>query len=386
MRRLLVLCPALLAFAGCGPSLLGDGDDENDHPAATLGEALTGPVCPAGTILEGIDVSHYQGTPNWALVAAAGKRFVYTKASQGTGVDPTFAANWAGIKAAGMRRGAYHWFNPATDPVAQADTIIRLVGKLAPGDLPVMADVEEMNGTIPSPAVYTAHLKTWIERVEAGTGRPVMIYTGGYYWQQYLGDTAIFADRPLAVAHYTTAACTAIPTPWKTWTMWQYRGNAVGSVPAGKCPGVVGDVDLDHFAGDAAALDRLAGIVPPPPPPPPPADAGAPPPPHDAGSPPPPPRDAGSRPADAGVPPLDAGTPAFDAGPAPPMVADSGTPPELVDDAGQVSPPPARPDAGTPAALAGPSDTPATGACGCGAAPLPGLLWALALLLRRRSP
>lgn len=43
------------------------------------------------------------------------------KATEGTTYrDPTFNANWAGLKAAGIPRAAYHFFRPALDPVAQA--------------------------------------------------------------------------------------------------------------------------------------------------------------------------------------------------------------------------------------------------------------------------
>src|SRR5437867_1330928 len=61
--------------------------------------------------LRGIDVSHYQGAINWDDVASGGISFAYIKATEGTNfVDPLFAQNWAGAEAAGLRRGAYHFF------------------------------------------------------------------------------------------------------------------------------------------------------------------------------------------------------------------------------------------------------------------------------------
>ena len=38
-----------------------------------------------------------------------------------------------------------------------------------------------------------------------------------------------------------------LPSPWTTWTFWQY--SATGTVP-----GISGAMDLDRFDGDLAAL------------------------------------------------------------------------------------------------------------------------------------
>lgn len=45
------------------------------------------PVCAASTVIEGIDVSRWQGTIDWVKVAAAGKRFVFIRATDGTSKD-----------------------------------------------------------------------------------------------------------------------------------------------------------------------------------------------------------------------------------------------------------------------------------------------------------
>src|SRR5437868_13951686 len=72
--------------------------------------------------LQGIDVSHYQGTVTWADVRASGRRFAFCKATEGlTYTDPTFTTNWAGMRAAGLLRGAYHFGHPGDDAVSQAD-------------------------------------------------------------------------------------------------------------------------------------------------------------------------------------------------------------------------------------------------------------------------
>src|SRR5215210_3716494 len=70
------------------------------------------------TRVPGIDVSHWQGTINWAS-AAAGKQFAFTKATEGTTyVDPTVATNTSGAQNAGLLTGVYHFAHPDTDTAA----------------------------------------------------------------------------------------------------------------------------------------------------------------------------------------------------------------------------------------------------------------------------
>ncbi|NJK52148.1 MAG: hypothetical protein HC936_03745 [Leptolyngbyaceae cyanobacterium SU_3_3] len=62
-------------------------------------------------VLEGIDVSVYQGNIDWATVASQGIYYGFAKATEGASTtDPAFAKNWAGMKSVGLVRGAYHFF------------------------------------------------------------------------------------------------------------------------------------------------------------------------------------------------------------------------------------------------------------------------------------
>src|SRR6266851_920044 len=94
-------------------------------------------------ILHGLDVSHHQGTIDWLAVAKAGMRFAYAKATDGVSfVDPMFATNWTAMKAAGIPRGAYHFFRPAHALEAQVNSFVTKVKTLSGDDLPPMLDVE----------------------------------------------------------------------------------------------------------------------------------------------------------------------------------------------------------------------------------------------------
>jgi lysozyme len=239
--------PAHLGFVVLGAALLSGCSAGSEEPLGTAAEEIV--VCPAGATVKGVDVSYYQGTIDWNAVHGAGNDFAITRVSDGTGfMDPKFDQNWAGIKAAGMVRGAYQFFRPAQDAGAQADLVVQKVGLLGPGDLPVTCDVEVADGV--SPATYEAHLQTWVDKVTAGTGKPPMIYTGKYFWNGNVQSSAQ-SNLPLWIAVWG-ATCPDLPTPWSNWAFWQDADN-------GSVPGISGAVDTDKFNGSLAQLQDFAG-------------------------------------------------------------------------------------------------------------------------------
>jgi lysozyme len=208
-------------------------------------------------VLSGIDVSHFQGAVDWAAVAGAGIALAYAKATDGgTGTDSRFAANWAGMKAAGVLRGAYHFFRPATAAEAQADHFVQVVGALAPGDLPPMLDVEE-TGTSPEQWAAVAEdqrvqlVETWLDRVEAALGLRPILYTRAGFIEQYFPDPGDLVNDLLWVAHYTSKPAPSLPPGWDDWTLWQFSET-------GNVAGVTGAVDLDRFNGTLDDLRALA--------------------------------------------------------------------------------------------------------------------------------
>lgn len=250
--------PLLLAL-GCAAPDERAPDERGDDELDTDAQALV--VCPEGEVVRGIDVSVYQGDIDWPQVAAAGYRYAIARVSHSTTtMDSKFAQNWAGIASVGMVRGVYQYFQPTHDTIAQAQVVCDAVGLLGPGDLPAVIDVEVPNPGI-SQSEYADVVRTWIDHVEACTGKPPMIYTGKYYWEPYLG-TDEFADHPLWHAAYPTACqppnsppscgvCPNIPDQWSTWTFWQYTDKNT-------IPGISGNVDTNIFNGDEAALAALA--------------------------------------------------------------------------------------------------------------------------------
>lgn len=188
-------------------------------------------------MVRGIDVSDYQGTVNWTAVAKSGVEFAITKATEGgTFVADSFHRNWSGIRSAGLVRGAYHFYRPRTDALAQANLFLNMV-KLEPGDLPPVLDIERDDGV--EPERVRAGIQSWLVRVESATGRRPILYTYPGFWEG-LGNWQEFRDYPLWIAHYTTAARPWVPGGWGTWTMWQFTDR-------GTVDGVTGPVDVNSF-------------------------------------------------------------------------------------------------------------------------------------------
>ena len=243
-----------VAFAAC----TGESDSfPNDEETGEAEDAMT--VCAGPNVVKGVDVSYYQGDINWGAVSDAGWRFAITRINDGSFMDPKFDANWAGIKQAGMIRGAYQFFRPGNDANAMAQVVIDKVGKLGPGDLPVTCDVEATDGE--SPATISNKLKTWMQKVEEGTGKKPIIYTGKYFWQDNV-QSNMFSDYPLWHAQYPNAClppnapppscgCANIADQWSTWSIWQYTST-------GSIPGIGTNVDKNVFMGTEADLIAFA--------------------------------------------------------------------------------------------------------------------------------
>jgi GH25 family lysozyme M1 (1,4-beta-N-acetylmuramidase) len=195
--------------------------------------------------LQGIDISHWQGTINWTSVKNSGKRFAFCKATEGTDyTDPTFATNYPAIRNAGMLRGAYHMGHPAVDAVAQADSFYDTVQPVS-GDLPMVLDLEKTDSL--APADVRAWVVSFVNRLTTRLGRAPIIYTGFYFWRDSAGNGSNLSC-PLWLAAYNNNPL--VPAAWSSWSFWQY--TSTGSVS-----GVSGNVDRDACSLSKTALNNL---------------------------------------------------------------------------------------------------------------------------------
>ncbi len=239
------------------------------------GEQVT--VC-GQTSVKGIDVYHGDNggsAIDWSKVKAAGISFAFAKATESTNfTDSMFATNWAGMKSAGLVRGAYHFFHADVDPTQQATYFLGVVGKVSQGDLLVL-DLETTNNQ--TQATILANAETFMAAVKSKSGVTPILYTS----PAFLASFGTLGQYPLWIANYGVS-CPTVPSAWKSYTFWQSTGS--GSLSA-----VSGAVDLDTFNGTLSDLTTFAASTWPQ------SDAGAPP-------------DAGTQ-ADAAAPAEDSSAP-----------------------------------------------------------------------------
>ncbi len=236
MRTALLLAAAL-ALTGCAREQQVHyplKSDAKPHPAVARAHTL--PV-------HGIDVSKWQGKIDWMAVREAGTQFAFIKATEGGDhLDERFHENWAGARAAGVPRGAYHfvyWCRPAHE---QAMWFKRNV----PNDrdaLPPVLDLE-WNGhsrTCPRKvprAVALEKIRLLLAEMEAHTGKRPIIYTDITFHKDVL-------EGEFPHHHFWLRSVAAEPHEryaGRRWKMWQYTTT-------GRVPGIRGDVDRNVYFG-----------------------------------------------------------------------------------------------------------------------------------------
>jgi lysozyme len=209
----------------------------------------------------GIDVSYWDSGIDWPKVRATGQRFMIAKATEGDFyADPTFPTNWSGAKAAGLLRGAYHFFRCNVDPKKQAKKFIDYVKAVKDnGEFPPVLDLESNDGQTKDKVI--SRVKIWLDEVEAAFGKKPIIYSGQFFLQDYLseaggGPPAWAKDYPLWLAQYPNTyvegMMPTLPRGWFKWTIWQYSEKGVVN-------GINAKVDMDLFNGTLEELYKFAG-------------------------------------------------------------------------------------------------------------------------------
>jgi len=197
--------------------------------------------------VRGVDVSHHQGRIDWVALRGAGMRFAYIKSSEGADhVDTEFARNWAGARAAGVTRGAYHFFTFCSPGAAQADHFASSVGGDF-GELPPVADVEFVGNckSFSSLEQVRLELRAFLVAVERLAGRrPLVYFTRESLERVLAGSLDGYAAFPRELFGEPSDASAR-------WIFWQFADN-------GRLPGIKSRVDLDLFRGTPEEFDAFA--------------------------------------------------------------------------------------------------------------------------------
>lgn len=185
----------------------------------------------------GIDVSRFQGSIDWAKVKKAGIEFVMIRAGYGKysdQVDANFKTNIAGAQKAGIDCGVY-WYSYAlttSDALAEAKVCYNTIKgyKLS---YPVAFDIEDSSQMDLTTTQISNITKVFCEYLESQK-----YYVSVYSFASMLNtkmNSSVLTSYDIWVAHTKVSK----PSFSGNYGMWQY--SHTGSVS-----GISGDVDLDY--------------------------------------------------------------------------------------------------------------------------------------------
>lgn len=195
--------------------------------------------------MRGIDVSVYQGQPDWAAVRAAGIEMAIIRAANSKGKDASFEHNYTGSENNGIQRGVYRYSYAKTIDAAvkEAMEVIRILNgrKL---ELGVWLDLEWVGQRELGKKKITEIATAWIKTIQAAG------YACGVYcnmdWYTHVIDVQEFGV-PYWLAR-TEDPDKGVKNPEKQprrgESGWQYSHH-------GHVAGIAGEVDLDEWYGSA---------------------------------------------------------------------------------------------------------------------------------------
>jgi lysozyme len=197
--------------------------------------------------VHGIDLSRFQPSVDWETARANGVNFAFIKATEGGDlVDPMFRDHWDGAGAAGVKRGAYHFFYHCRPAAEQARWFIAHVPKVR-GELPPVLDME---WTPFSPtctirragAVIREEAEVFLAIVGRHYGQRPIIYTTVDFYE----DTELWRLDGVEFWLRSVADHPGQVYDGRAWRFWQYTSTGV-------VPGIAGKVDINVFGGSVAA-------------------------------------------------------------------------------------------------------------------------------------
>ncbi len=217
--------PGVAAGIGAGAGIPVDG-------LAGVGAAAADPT------VRGFDVYRHDPATLLSQQAAAGRRFVWVKASEGRDyVDATFGTRYAEAGRLGLVRGAYHFARPDTSSgTQQANWLVdrttarggawRADGRTLPGALDLEAYPVKLAPCYgKTPAQIVAWVGEFSRQYERRTGRTPIIYTTTPWWRDCAGNSTAFAgthDLWLA-RHGSTMG--PLPGGWSRARVWQHSAT-----------------------------------------------------------------------------------------------------------------------------------------------------------------
>lgn len=208
-----------------------------------------------------VDVSRYQGTIDWAQVAAAGYKGAmlktvstnrkFSKRADGLYIDPTFETNYRNARAAGLDVGVYYYTYATNKDMVNAE--LSLLRQAVCGKeltLPVAVDVEDNKlvsldkQDLTDLTAYALH-----EVEQMGFYAQLYTYTSFAKAHLFVGGAALH-PYDVWLADYTGK------TP-----KVDFKYNAHQHTSEGRVPGISGNVDLNVTTINYPHIIRKKGLT-----------------------------------------------------------------------------------------------------------------------------
>ena len=184
----------------------------------------------------GVDISHWQGAPDFNQMRAGGASFVFCKASQNNWKDNQFERNWSASKDAGLLRGAYHFLDMREGALSagkQARFFSRElrkdIGELRPVldfEFPGIAGYPEL----PENPICIDLVSDFATVINGELGIWPMLYTNLNGVQRLSPLSDFMKNIELWIAWYNVEKHSPKIGLWPNWRFWQYKATGNGKL------------------------------------------------------------------------------------------------------------------------------------------------------------
>ena len=220
-------------------------ESEQHHKALIFAQICAGamPRKDKNMELKGIDVSSWQGKPDWPKVSNSGVKFAILRIHQKSGVDTSFEHNYKGCKSNGILIGGYKYSYALTPAQAidEAEDVLSVLGGRGL-DFPVFYDLEwSQQRSLGKQAIENVAI-AFLTRIKKA-GYKVGIYCNLDWYNNVLTDALKQYD--CWIARYPASDNGSVQERLRpnAGVGWQYSSK-------GKVPGISGNVDMDVFYKD----------------------------------------------------------------------------------------------------------------------------------------
>lgn len=220
-------------------------ESEQHHKALIFAQICAGamPRKDKNMELKGIDVSSWQGKPDWPKVSNSGVKFAILRIHQKSGVDTSFEHNYKGCKSNGILIGGYKYSYALTPAQAidEAEDVLSVLGGRGL-DFPVFYDLEwSQQRSLGKQAIENIAV-AFLTRIKKA-GYKVGIYCNLDWYNNVLSD--VLKQYDCWIARYPANDNGSVQERLRpnAGVGWQYSSK-------GKVPGISGNVDMDVFYKD----------------------------------------------------------------------------------------------------------------------------------------